>query len=202
MSDDEVSSELMNIDPYGNIWLTRLNYEWRQIIDIIKHIDSSESTSLWDQIYGNIQEYIGQFLETEVHISSEYMIFDNCIRQAIPWFIVAYNDIVDSYKQILDISAFLPFEYLKEKIYAHNDIEYFDMKLSEIDRYLNLPNFKLCVDNLIIMGDLEIDENIINEIQLYVEALYTHRLHIPNADYKSEITVDHIVQCVIETLKK
>jgi len=197
MSDDES----MCIDPYGNIWLTRLNYEWRQIVDIIKNLDIESHDSTWSEIYTNIQEYIGQFLETEVHISSEYMIFDNCIRQAIPWFIIAYNDIVCHYKQILDISSFLSFEYLKKQIYAHNDVEYFDMKLSEIDRYLNLPNFKLCVDNLLIMDDLDIDENVINEIQLYVEALYTHRLHIPNMDYTSEISVDHIVQCVINTLK-
>lgn len=193
MSDSESETEPVqrtHIEPYGHIVLIRLNYEWRQIIDIIKHIPDA-----WDDVYTNIQEYLQQLLDDEVHISSEYMIFDNCIRQATPWLIVAYNNIVDYYKQILGLSMYISFEQLKEQIYAYNEIEYFDTKLNEIDKYLNLPNFKLCVDNLIIMNDLDIDPNIIHEIHLYVEALYTHRIFIPNSELDS-ISLDDIIQMI------
>lgn len=193
MSDEDQPIQKTHIEPYGHIVLARLNYEWRQIVDIIKHIPDNT----WDEVYTNIQEYLQQILEDEVHISSEYMIFDNCIRQAIPWLIVAYNNIVDYYKQILGLSMYISVEQLKEQIYAYGEIDYFDAKLREIDQYLNQPNFNLCVDNLIIMEDLDIDPDIIHEIHIYVEALYTHRIFIPNSE-SDAVSLDDIIRLISE----
>ena len=64
------------MQPSDRLVLCRLNYEWYNIVNLIKY------HKLWDELYKQITEELVYSLgDDEVSIAGEYTIFSDCIEQ-------------------------------------------------------------------------------------------------------------------------
>lgn len=194
--------------------LLRLNYEWRHLIDIIRNLDDSPAdasfsdnslsegdSTVWKSIYQIIVEKLGKCLKHKVNISSEYMIFDNCIRQldGDVYLLEVYHTLVDSFKQILNLSVFLPMEKVHKHIYVSDECDWFASKFEEINKLIfkrdltfkskKYDSYELTVDGLLMLEDLMADypnETILfQEVVQYIESMYMHKIWLPRLPISS-----------------
>jgi hypothetical protein len=192
--------------------LLRLNYEWRKLVDLIKF----EDKQLWRAVYEDLAEHLGEWLEDyQVAVSSEYMIFDNCIRQlGSSELLLMYYNLIDSYKQIYGLSCFYPLSIvrndfkrtgLKTKANIHfQDINHLlnQHQLSDLgeDGTLMYHSFEFNTDNLNLIDGL-IDhfpnhESIFDEVRKYAEAIHIFeiQLRVPDMDLGEESEDEEIVE--------
>jgi len=193
------------LDNIQQFILLRLNYDWRYLVDSIRAIDSShleEGDKIWQDVYTVIIQKLNGYLGSrKVDISSEYMIFDNCIRQLNDVHLLEeYYTIVSNFKQILGLTVFLPMEYIREQIYLYDERDWFDIKLEEVNRLVFKRDFKnndktyncyeLNVDGLLTMDDLMVgypdERELLQEVVVYIESLYIQKIWMPRLEETSQ----------------
>ena len=192
------------------IKIARLNYEWRNLVNLIK----AEDVKLWEAVYAYLIENLEHILgDTQVQISSEYMIFDNLIRQLGSYedsnFITYYETIVDNYKQVFGLSCFLSLETIRRDFKRHKLTRtvngYFEQVNKVLgsnadlgDEEISYHSFELNVDNLPLIDSLE--ENypnykyVFDQFRKYAEAIYTFEIDnlVPDMDQEEDRSVPEI----------
>lgn len=192
------------------IKLTRLNYEWRNLVNLIK----SEDSKLWDAIYAYLIENLEHVLgDIQVQISSEYMIFDNLIRQLESYedsnFMRYYETIVSSFKQVFGLSCFLSLEQIRRDFKRHKLTRTANLYFEQINKFLGsnadlgeeeitFHSFELNVDNLPLIDSLE--ENypnykyVFDEFRKYAEAIYMFEIDhmVPDMDQEEDLSTPEI----------
>jgi len=192
------------------IKLTRLNYEWRNLVNLIK----SEDSKLWDAIYAYLIENLEHVLgDVQVQISSEYMIFDNLIRQLESYedsnFMRYYETIVSSFKQVFGLSCFLSLEQIRRDFKRHKLTRTANLYFEQINKFLGsnadlgeeeitFHSFELNVDNLPLIDSLE--ENypnykyVFDEFRKYAEAIYMFEIDhmVPDMDQEEDLSTPEI----------
>jgi hypothetical protein len=210
------------------IKITRLNYEWRNLVNLIK----AEDPKLWDEIYANLIEHLERILgDLQVQISSEYMIFDNLIRQLASYedsnFIVYYETIVSNYKQVFGLSCFLTLERIRRDFKRHKLTRVANVYFEQINKFMG-PNadlgdeditfhsFELNVDNLPLIDSLEENypnyKHVFDEFRKYAEAIYMFEIDhiVPDMDQEeSELNPEisnedaaKLIQLLLSSRKK
>lgn len=189
----------MNINT--EIRLLRLNYEWSQLINIIKTYDAE----LWSTLFSSIQDGLGDLLgDVQVSIASDHSIFDDCIRQAPDLYnelMITYESIILNYRNVLgmytmlssnDISTLLQqnannhifaeinilFHYINNEIASESYMDNSGIFVDGVRYY----NFKLTKYNVQLLDAMHIDmqnvnsERFLEDIRLYIDAFITYEV--------------------------
>lgn len=186
------------------IKITRLNYEWRNLVNLIK----AEDSKLWDAVYGYLIEHLEHILgDLQVQISSEYMIFDNLIRQLDSYedsnFMLYYETIVSNFRQVFGLSCFLSLEQIRRDFKRHKLTRTANLYFDQVNKFLGsnadlgedeitFHSFELNVDNLPLIDSLE--ENypnykyVFDEFRKYAESIYIFEIDhiVPDMDQEEE----------------
>ena len=158
--------------------LVKLNYEWTNLVNIIKYYDSS----IWKSTYETIGQYLNEILDKEVSIASEYTIFDNIIRQTGDSRVfVLYMNLVSRYKDVFGLSSCLPMSLIntafkKKKINV-------DSKFMKLNNILRNKDIEIDIENAVLyeeLGDKD-EENyeIYQCIISYIQSLYIFEIMCP-----------------------
>ena len=182
--------------------LIRLNYEWRKLVDLIKFEDST----LWKSVYEHLIENLGEWLgENQVAVASEYMMFDNCVRQlGSSELLLMYYKLVEYYKQIFGLSCFYPLTTVRNDFKRTSLTSFVNQHFQEINNLLNqhqlsdlededtYHSFQFNTDNLNLIEGLKDHypnhDDIFNEVQRYAEAIHMFevQVRVPDMDIGEE----------------
>lgn len=177
--------------------LARLNYEWENLVNLIKY----HNYKTWQLTYELIEELTVEKLNgVEVSISSEYMIFDNCFQQTGDVsFILIYNKIVEQFKKVFRISSCMSMKDLRRQFKKNTK------SLSSLDYHLNIINgilpfiveepLHLNLNDMLLIEDyMEFNPEIYSEVKNYIEAIYMFEIefNIPNLDVDSDSEDDEV----------
>lgn len=177
--------------------LARLNYEWENLINLIKY----HNYKTWKITYKLIEELIVEKLDgIEVSISSEYMIFDNCFQQTGDIsFILVYNKMVENFKKVFKISSCMGMGDIRRQFKKCKK------SLPQLEKHLTIINnilphliedpLRLNLNDMLLIEDYaEFSPDIYSEIKNYIEAIYTFEIeyNIPNLDIDSDSEDDEI----------
>lgn len=187
------------LQPSDRLLLLRLNYEWRNLVNLIKF----QGRRIWKNVYriiiDELEEYLGP---AEVTISSEYMVFDNCIRQLGSLdLLLRYYHLVHNFRQIFHLCCFLPLSTIRKAMrraprHVKGKIAYkldkanhiaFGRDLETDDSNHEFQTFELNIDNISLIDDLidmyPEESPILQEVIAYIEALYIFEIMYPVGEY-------------------
>lgn len=170
--------------------LTRLNYEWENIVNLIK----LHNFKTWKLTYDKITELLAEKLgDDEVSISSEYMVFDNCYKQTGDIsFLTLYSTLIRNYRNVFKITSGMPIKGIRFEFKKHK-------KRNVLQRHINIINallddeLELNINDIILIEDyMDDDPELYTEILRYMEALYLFEIeyNIPDLDLDSESEFD------------
>lgn len=184
--------------------LLRLNYEWKHLVNLIKN----EGKDVWESVYGYIAESLEIILgDVEVQIASEYMIFDNTVRQlGDSNILLIYFNLVENYKRVFGLTCFYPMARLRKEFKITRTTDLANRHFSEFNRILQsqgwgdlgdemevyFHSFEFNVENFNLIEDMEEmypeQENIFEEFRRYAEAIYLFELvcPVPEIDFDEE----------------
>lgn len=175
------------MDNIEKFLLLRLNYEWKNIVNFIKryspHIWGQTFRCIWDEF----KEYID---DREINVSSEYTLFDECIRTFNDTHLMQiYYQLIDSYKSILGLSCCMPMRLVRQEIIRCKKEQLFESYFDKVNSLLfnsEEESFLLSVDSLNTFSSRN-NNPVFKEIIKYVEALYIFELDNPVRPYRKKI---------------